>query len=152
MEFSVAARVGILVIHWCHARHHRKSVTPTATVTRKEYFVPTSVDKLKTVHVAKPVHGVDVERSVIRDRVQLDSSVRMEHVWQVASVARIVRENARALTRNVWIRVLEVRLAGKTLSVRWPTIKHSAFVRMDSKEIHGKVVCNTNVKRTKIAN
>lgn len=76
----------------------------------------------------------------------------MERVWQVVSVVQIVRQNFRALTKNVWIRVLEVKLAAKMPSVRWQTIKHSACARMDTKEIHGKVVSNTNVKRTAIAN
>lgn len=144
--------MGILEIRWCRARLHRRSVTLTATVTRKVYSAPTSVDKLRTVHVAKPVREVDAERSVILVRAQLDSSVRMEHVWQVVSAMLTVQENVRASTGNVWIHVLEEKLAERMPSVKWPTIKRSAYVPMDSKEIHGKAVCNTNVKRTKIAN
>lgn len=118
MECSVVARVDILEIRWYRVRLHRKSVTPTATATKKEYSVPTNADKLRTVHVAKHVHAVDVERSVILVRAQLDSSVRMEHVWQVVSVVLIVRQSVRALTRNVSIHVPEVKLAVKMPSVR----------------------------------
>lgn len=152
MVFSVVARMVIWAILWYHVHLRHRSVILTAIAMKKAYSVLTSVDRRRTAHVVRRVREVDAERSVTRDRVLLGNYARTELAWQVVSEIRTVLEIDHASIENVWIPALEEKLVVRMPSARWLITKLSACVQMDSKVIHEKVACITNVKRTKTVN